>query len=174
MTASDAPRAGDEARATVYVAVAPHDAFRIFTEEIDLWWRHGVRFRNAGPKRGLIRIEPGVNGRIFESFEGVNREPVVIEIGRVTLWQPPERLSIEWRNANFTPAEKTEVDISFRSSGIGCEVRVAHRGWAEIRPDHPVRHGGDARQTLRMIGTWWGELLSSFREFTSSSGPAGQ
>ena len=169
---SDTPLAGNEARATVYVAVAPHDAFRIFTEEIDLWWRHGVRFRNAGAKRGLIRIEPGVNGRVFESFEGINREPVVIEIGRVTLWQPPERLLIEWRNANFASTEKTEVDVTFRASAKGCEVRVAHRGWAAIRPDHPVRHGGDAQQTLRTIGTWWGELLSSLREFAAMPGPS--
>jgi hypothetical protein len=167
MTTGDIPLAGDEARATVFVAVRPNDAFRIFTEEIDHWWRQGVRFRNAGPKRGLIRIEPGVNGRVFESFEGPDQQPVVIEIGRVTLWEPPEHLSIEWRNANFSPTEKTEVDVTFRALRDGCEVRVIHRGWAAIRPDHPVRHGGDARQTLRLIGSWWGQLLSSFREFSS-------
>jgi hypothetical protein len=36
---------GDQARASVGVAVPPEEAFDIFTREIDLWWRRGPRFR---------------------------------------------------------------------------------------------------------------------------------
>lgn len=35
------PRAGDQARATVLVAVSPEVAYRVFTEEIDQWSRRG-------------------------------------------------------------------------------------------------------------------------------------
>ena len=48
-------QAGDEARATVGVAVAPERAFEIFTQQVDLWWRRGRRFRNAPSDSGLIR-----------------------------------------------------------------------------------------------------------------------
>ena len=87
---------GDQASATVSIAVAPAEAFAIFTEQIDAWWRRGPRFRNAPGDRGFIRIEPGVGGRVFESFD--NR---VVEVGRATVWDPPRRLVFEWRNSKL-------------------------------------------------------------------------
>ena len=60
---------GDQVRVTVSVEVPIAEAFRIFTEEIDQWWRRGRRFRLAEGERGFIRLEPGVGGRLFESFE---------------------------------------------------------------------------------------------------------
>jgi hypothetical protein len=50
--------AGDEAVVTVLVRVAPDDAFRIFTEEIDQWWRRGLKYRMAGKRRGFVHLEP--------------------------------------------------------------------------------------------------------------------
>ena len=44
---------GDQATVTVTLAVAPEEAFAIFTQEIDLWWRRGPRLRNAPGDRGL-------------------------------------------------------------------------------------------------------------------------
>ena len=65
MTPTTAP--GDQARATVSVALPPDEAFRVFTEEIDLGWRRGRRFRNAPGQAGIVCIEPGAGGRLFES-----------------------------------------------------------------------------------------------------------
>ena len=75
---TDSMTPGDQARVTVGVAVPPEEAFRVFTQEVDLWWRRGRRFRNAPREQGIVCIEPGVGGRLFESFSG----PVV---GRATL-----------------------------------------------------------------------------------------
>ena len=53
---TDSMTPGDQARVTVGVAVPPEEAFRVFTQEVDLWWRRGRRFRNARvstPYRGL-------------------------------------------------------------------------------------------------------------------------
>jgi hypothetical protein len=60
--------AGDQATVTVSVTVPAGEAFRIFTEEIDRWWRRGRRFRNAPGDSGLMHLEPGPGGRVFESF----------------------------------------------------------------------------------------------------------
>jgi hypothetical protein len=79
---------GDRASVTISVAVAPELAFALFTEEIDRWWRRGPRFRNAPGERGFIRIEPGVGGRVFESF-GDGQGERVVEIGRTLAWDPP-------------------------------------------------------------------------------------
>ena len=69
MTAPEQPGPGDQARATVLVAVPPAVAFRVFTEEIDQWWRRGLKYRVAGGNRGFIHLEPRPGGRLYESFE---------------------------------------------------------------------------------------------------------
>ncbi len=154
--------AGDQARATVSVAVAPAEAFRIFTEEIDQWWRRGVRFRNAGRRRGVVHLEGGTGGRIYESFDTA-AGPRVVETGRVTVWEPPSRLVLEWRIANFAPGESTEVEVIFAPTASGTMVTVTHRGWSKIRADHPARHGQAVVAFLRAMAMWWGDLLTSVR-----------
>jgi hypothetical protein len=42
----------DSARVTTFVGVSPEDAFAVFTEQIDQWWRRGPRFR-GGDSIGL-------------------------------------------------------------------------------------------------------------------------
>jgi uncharacterized protein YndB with AHSA1/START domain len=158
---------GDQATVTVLVGVPPDVAFRVFTEEIDQWWRRGLKYRVAGKRRGIIRLEPRVGGRLFESFDTSDGTRVV-ETGRVTSFEPPARLVFEWRAVNFAPAEKTEVEVLFQPSASGTLVTVKHRGWSAIRPDHPARHGLDVSAFLRMMGLWWGDLLSSLREHTLS------
>lgn len=155
-----APARGDQARATVGVAVPPEVAFEVFTREIDLWWRRGPRFRRFRGDRALIAIEPHEGGRVFEAAgDGTPAE----DVGRVLAWQPPRRLVFEWRGANFAPHECTEVEVLFEPSATGTLVTVTHRGWSALRPDHPVRHGQDAPSFIADMGRWWGALLASYR-----------
>jgi uncharacterized protein YndB with AHSA1/START domain len=168
--------AGDQARAMVSVPVPPEAAFRIFTEEIDRWWRRGLKYRVAGKRRGILHLEPYVGGRLFESFElgpsptgtaeasETRGRPVkVVETGRVLVWEPPSRLVFEWRAVNFKKDEATEVEVCFEPSQTGTRVTVTHRGWTRIRADHPARHGLEVAAFLQMMGLWWGELLTSLR-----------
>ena len=155
--------AGDQARVSVLVRVPPKVAFRAFTEEIDQWWRPGPRYRVAGKKRGIIHIEGGVGGRLFESFE-TSTGTKVFETGRITEWEPPSRLSFEWRSPNYAKDEKTFVDIRFEETASGTLLTVTHRGWSGIRPDHPARHGQEVAEFLRKTGMWWADLMTTFRE----------
>jgi uncharacterized protein YndB with AHSA1/START domain len=161
--------AGDQARVSVFVAVPPARAFAIFTEEIDHWWRRGLQYRVAGGRRGFIRLEPRLGGRLFESFED-GAETRVVETGRVTAWEPPTRLAFDWRSVTFAPAETTVVEVGFAPQPGGTLVTVTHRGWSRIRPDHPVRHGLETAAFIRMMGLWWGELMSAMREHASAPG----
>lgn len=155
--------AGDQARVTVGVAVPPAEAFRVFTEEVDLWWRRGRRFRNAPGDAGIVAIEPRLGGRLFESFDTDGGERVV-EMGRVLAWEPPHRLLLRWRAVNFAPHEHTEVEVLFEPGASGgTRVTVTHRGWAAIRADHPVRHGEDTLAFVRTMGLWWGDLMTTLR-----------
>jgi hypothetical protein len=73
---------GDSTRISVTVAVDPPLAFEIFTEDIDRWWRRGIKFRQSGARSGFLRIEPEVGGRLFESIDG-DSSSHVFEVGRV-------------------------------------------------------------------------------------------
>ena len=154
---------GDLVAVTVTVATDPARAFAVFTQETDLWWRRGPRFRVAGREPGTVIFEAHEGGRLLESFEtkvGIR----VVEMGRITAWDPPHRLAYEWRNTNFAADEKTFVEVVFAAAGNGTKVTVRHSGWAALRADHPARHGMPTDAFLRTMGMWWGDQMTSLRQ----------
>jgi uncharacterized protein YndB with AHSA1/START domain len=153
---------GDVARVSVFVRVAPDVAFSVFTTETDLWWGKGPKYRRAGKRPGQIGFECGPGGRLFETVE-LSAGPRTFEVGRILSWEPPSRFSFEWRGANFKPHEKTLVEVTFEPSKDGTLVTVRHSGFAALPDDHPVRHGQRGRDFSRMMGLWWGELMTSLR-----------
>ena len=158
--------ASDFVTVSVTVATDPPTAFAIFTEETDCWWRRGPKFRIAGKQPGVLRFEPWLGGRLLEEFESESG-PQVFTKGTITVWQPPERFRFEWRGVNFAPGESTQVEVLFEAVPTGTRVTVRHSGWAALRPDHPVRHGQEGPALIRMIGLWWGDLMTSLRELVA-------
>ena len=161
---------GDEATISVLVKVPIEEAFRIFTTEINAWWRGGLRYR-VGKRRTVLHLEPKLGGRLFEAFETSSGASKVVETGRVTTWLPPRQLVLDWRAVNFATTEKTEVDVCFQPTQSGTLVTVRHRGWSRIRADHPARHGQDTSAFLRGLGMWWADLMSSLREHAERGEP---
>jgi uncharacterized protein YndB with AHSA1/START domain len=153
---------GDEARVSVRVEVPRAEAFRVFTEEIDQWWRRGLAYRVSGKGRGVLVLEPRVGGRLYESVLSKSGTKL-FDSGEVRVWQPPERLVFSWRAVNFAPDEETEVEVTFTAQRASTLVTVVHRGWSKLRLDHPVRHGQPVEQFIREHGLWWGQLLTSLR-----------
>jgi uncharacterized protein YndB with AHSA1/START domain len=160
------PPPSDLVTVSVTVSADPATAFAIFTEETDLWWRSGPKFRIAGNQPGALRFEPWLGGRFMEEVKSPSGVQVFSK-GRITAWQPPERFQFEWRGANFAPGENTQVEVVFEAVPTGTRVTVRHSGWAALRPDHPVRHGQPGPAFIRMIGLWWGDLMTSLREFAA-------
>ena len=143
------------ARVTTVVEVDPAEAFEVFTREIDAWWKRGLRYRSGN---GALRFESGRGGRLVEAQGGGD-----LEIGRVLVWEPGERLLFEWRARNFAPGEVTEVEVRFERAERGTRVVLEHRGWEAIPAKHPVRHGLAGPAFTDMMGLWWAELLTSYR-----------
>ncbi len=156
---------GDGVRVMVTVPAPAERAFAYFVTEIDQWWRRGPRYRVAGREPGTITIEPRTGGRVFEAY--ADGAPLH-EAGEVLVYEPPHRLHLSWRVSNFAPGEITYVEVAFTAMGERTRVEVVHRGFAALRPDHPVRHGQDATAFSRQLGLWWGDLLTSFREQLSA------
>ena len=142
--------AGDRVGVTVFVQVPVGDAFAVFTEEIDQWWRRGPAYRLARGKPGTLTLEPKLGGKLIERWgEGNSRD-----IGTITTWEPPKHIVLEWRAFNFREGEVTTVELWFEASGEGTRVKLEHRGWAAIPADHPVRHGEPVDAFIRALGMW--------------------
>ena len=120
-------------RAEVLVPAGPLDAFRLFTDDIALWWRTGTPYWND-PQRGVsVRIEPGVGGRFLEVYDA--DAGTGFEVGRVTAWEPGERLSFTWSEAGWPPGLSTTVDVTFAAVGEGTRVRLEHSGFEAVGAD---------------------------------------
>jgi uncharacterized protein YndB with AHSA1/START domain len=153
----------DTIRVTTVVAVDPATAFAVFTEDLDLWWRRGPRYRPLAHPNGLMRLEPGVGGRLLEVCGGDGAER--FELGRVRIWEPPERLVLLWRNRDFAPDEETEVEIRFAPVEKGTLVELEHRGFGALRDDHPSRRGlGRGAAFAASKGLWWCELHHAVKD----------
>src|ERR1700761_7361124 len=92
---------GDKATVSVTVAVPQATAFEVFTQEIDLWWRRGPRFRFLR-EPGQLSFEATVGGRLFELFTSASGLQVR-EVGHVTVWESPARRDGVGRSPRPTP-----------------------------------------------------------------------
>jgi uncharacterized glyoxalase superfamily protein PhnB len=104
------------ASAAVEVAVDPMSAFAAFTDEIDSWWVRGpINFFDSA-RAVVMRIEPGVGGRVLEIYDDARRD--ALELGRITVWEPGVQLSYR------SLVDDTEVDVRFDAVANGTRVRV--------------------------------------------------
>lgn len=165
----------DAVTITTVVEVEPALAFAIFTEETDLWWRHGPRFRPLSHPQGRMVFEPGVGGRLLEIVEDpedANAAPFAL--GVVEVWEPPSRLVFSMGGRAFRPTHGgTTVAIDFEAVADGTRVTVEHRGFAALAVDHPVRHGLGGDAFLDTMGLFWGDLLSAARRLAAERAGTG-
>ena len=124
------PPASDLVTVSVTVSTDPATAFAIFTEETDLWWRWGPKFRIAGKQPGVLRFEPWLGGRFMEEVQSPSG-PQLFTMGRISVWQPPGRFQFEWRGVNFSPGESTQVEVVLKPCLQGraspCVTRAGRR-----------------------------------------------
>jgi uncharacterized glyoxalase superfamily protein PhnB len=129
------------ASAQVEVAADPDRAFTAFTEEIDSWWVRGaINFFDAA-RAVSMRIEPGVDGRVLEVYEGD-----ALELGRITVWEPGTRLAYR------SSVDDSEIDVRFELVEGGTRVSVTQR----------LVPGGEKMfdfwpRTLQWFGSWFGK-----------------
>ncbi len=156
----------DCVRVSTYVEVEPAQAFALFTDEVDAWWRRGARFRFALGRTGVLRFEGGEGGRFVEDFGDE-----LFEVGRILTWQPARHLAFTWRDRSFCPDETTRVDVRFEPAAAGTRVRLEHSGWSALPPGHPARLGLSGPAFRAAIGSRWAELCVAFGRPRAGSGP---
>ena len=145
MTAeTDAP--SEPVRKSVRVERTVEDAFRLFVDDIDLWWPVERLSRAADDqygkgvtvKRVVFETRPG--GRLYE----ITSDDVEGSWADVLVYEPPTRLVLAWK-PNDRQEPPTEVEVTFEADGGGTIVNLEHRGWerlgdraAEARKSHGV------------------------------------
>ena len=139
------------------VKASAAEAFRVFTEEIGLWWRPNGLFQLTPRGDGALRFEPGEHGRLVTLLPDGKE----FEIGCITAWSPGERLAFTWRQATFAPDQLTQVEVRFESIGDETRVTVEHRGWDSIPQDTAARHGFPLAAIQARLGEHWRALLGS-------------
>lgn len=141
------------------VKATPQRAFYAFVGEIAEWWQPDELFRFTPHGPGVVAFEAGPGGRFTETLP----DGKVFEIGRITVWQPGERLVFTWRQATFAPGQSTEVEVRFEPVGEETRVTVEHRGWESVPQEHVARHTFPDAVFLARHGEWWQVLLSRFK-----------
>ncbi len=139
------------------VPADPLHTFDVFTRDIGLWWQPDSLFRITPQGDGQLAFEPGVGGRLYATLPDGSD----YEIGRISAWQPGERLVFTWRQSSFTAEQYTEVEVTFEAVEDETRVSIEHRAWDTIPPRHVARHGFPEPTTLRHVANWWRGSLSS-------------
>ena len=140
---------------SVRVAATPAEAFDLFTRDIALWWRPSPLFRFTPKGGGVLSFEPGEGGRFIETLPS----GTVFVIGRISVWQPGERLVFGWRQASFAKDQNTQVEVRFEAVGAQTRVTVEHKGWDSVPQTHVARHTMSNLVFLQRHGAYWRALL---------------
>lgn len=135
------------------IAAPPEVVFEAFTNDIALWWRPNTLFSFTPRSPGVMAFE---GGRLVERLASGK----VFEVGQVRAWEPGARLVFGWRQASFTPAMDTEVEVRFEAVEEATRVTVEHRGWDSVPIEHAARHGFPIAVFLQRHGEWWRSLLA--------------
>jgi uncharacterized protein YndB with AHSA1/START domain len=146
---------------SIRLAVEPAAAFDLFTRDVDRWWQKGQRYRFRAGKAGRMAFEPGVGGRLVEIYDEAAGD--LFEVGRISIWQPGERLAFTWRLPNFQPDQLTEVEITFTAVQGGTRLTLEHRGWNSLPPDHPARHDLRDQRFLVQCAQWWDDQFAALQ-----------
>ena len=120
------------------VPADPARAFEAFTREIASWWQPHLLFQITPDGDGELAFEPGVGGRLVTRLH--NGE--TFEIGRISVWDPGNRLVFTWRQAS---------------------VSIEHRAWDMSPQRHAARHGFPEHVTLQRVADWWRASLGALR-----------
>ena len=101
---------------SVVLSCPPERAFEIFTSHMDRWWPSARRHLSGA---STIRIQE--SGRFWEE----NTAGEFVELGRVTLWDSPRKIVLDFYPGTGIEAP-TEATITFTPVEKGTLVDVFH------------------------------------------------
>jgi uncharacterized protein YndB with AHSA1/START domain len=149
-------------RRTVTVAASQQRSFEVFSGQLGRWWPKEYHI-GAADMADFV-LEPRVGGRWYE----VGVDGTECETGRVTAFDPPDRLVLAWHldgeyHFDPDPTHASEVEIRFVAEGpTRTRVEVEHRGFQ--------RHGAGANAVRGSVDgpDGWTHCLALFARYTAA------
>ena len=133
-----------EVVASTRVALGGDAAFRVFTDDIDRWWRRD-------PARPDAVVQFQGDRLISVSADGAE---LVAEVAR---WRPPTLVELRWLGPHAKDGDVVVLEFAPDRSGTRVTVRHRQIGMASGR----AGTGG--------AGLWWADLLRRFSAAHPSS-----
>jgi uncharacterized protein YndB with AHSA1/START domain len=137
-------------RREIAVNATPERAFEVFTQGFDSWWPRTHKIGAADLGKAVIDPE---EGRWYE----VGTDGSRCDWGAILAYDPPNRLTLEWRiggswGLETDPAAVSEIDVTFTPEGDATRVTLEHR--------HLDRHTAPEalRDAVASDGGWPGLL----------------
>jgi uncharacterized protein YndB with AHSA1/START domain len=142
---------------SVEVPADPAAAFRLYTDQINRWWRRDSPYWNDRERARGLRIEPFVGGRFVEVYDEASGEGY--EIGRVTAWEPGRRFAYSWRQADWPPGEELEIEVTFEPRPAGTLVTISVHGWERLTDGEEIGRGYG--QGAKELLGWYAEAAAA-------------
>jgi uncharacterized protein YndB with AHSA1/START domain len=126
---------------TITVAATQERAFQVFTEQLGSWWPK--EYHIGETDMADFVLEPMDGGRWYE----VGVDGTECETGRVTAYEPPDRVVLAWHlNGSWRydpdPAHASEVEVRFIAESDGrTRVELEHRNFERHLQDADAVHG---------------------------------
>ncbi len=117
---------------TITVPCPPDRAFRVFTQDMNLWWPKDKNSVSAmaGKVAKSVQMEQIEGGAITE----IDHTGTSVVWGSVSTFNPPDKLVLAWHIG--MPAEQaTTVEVDFQASASGTKITLKHHGWEAFGDD---------------------------------------
>lgn len=145
----------DSIKKELRVEASQQTAFKVFTEQIDLWWPRTHHIGTSAMTELVLEPQPG--GRWFSRHADGSEASV----GHVVTWQPYELLVLAWQingDFKFNPELITEVEVQFIPEGEhATRVKFEHK-------DLHLLKGGS--KVIEDMDNGWGTILDMYKQVT--------
>src|ERR1700748_1297667 len=135
----------------ILVQASQETAFKVFTEQMDLWWPRTHHVGNC-PMRELV-LETKPSGRWFSKHEDDSE----VTIGYVQTYQPFDLFVLAWQvNSDFKydPEVVTEIVIQFIPEGPKT---------TRVKLEHKDLHKLGSGKTVESMDQGWGMILGLYK-----------
>jgi uncharacterized protein YndB with AHSA1/START domain len=141
----------DTIKKELLVEASQATAFKVFSEQMDLWW---PRTHHIGKSPMTEQVlEPGPNGRWFSRHEDGSEA----NIGHVLQWEPYDLLVLAWKiNGDFQydPELLTEVEVQFIPQGPKATT---------IKFEHKNLNRLTGAKAVESMDKGWGDILELYK-----------
>ncbi|MDB5118105.1 MAG: ATPase [Mucilaginibacter sp.] len=135
----------------ILIEASQETAFKVFTEQMDLWWPRTHHVGNC-PMRALV-LEARPGGRWYSKHEDDSEA----DVGYVLTYQPFDLFVLAWQvngDFKFDPELVTEVEVQFIPEGPKkTRVKLEHKDLQKL--------GGS--KVIESMDEGWGQIMELYK-----------